>query len=89
MHEQKFDNEISAIAKEIEAYLLNHPTAADTAIGVTQWWLTRQSYGQSFDKVTKALDLLVGQGKLTAQTNSEGRVIYSYKGSEGSGKSKY
>lgn len=89
MPEQKFDNEISAIAKDIEAYLLNHPAAADTAMGVTQWWLTRQRYEQSFDKVTKAQDLLVGRGKLTKQTNSEGGVIYSYKDSKGSGKSKY
>jgi hypothetical protein len=89
VHEKKLDNEISVIAKDIEAYLLNHPTAADTTMGVTQWWLARQRYEQSFDKVTKALDLLVGRGKLTAQTNSEGKVIYSYKDSEGSGKYKY
>lgn len=89
MPEQKFDNEISAIAKDIEAYLLNHPTAADTTMGVTQWWLTRHRYEQSFDKVTKALDLLVGRGKLTKQTNSEGGVIYFYKDSNGSGKSKH
>lgn len=89
MPEQKFDNEISAIAKDIKAYLLNHLTAADTTMGVTQWWLTRQRYQQSFDKVTKAQDLLVGRGKLTKQTNSEGRVIYSYKDSKSSGKSKH
>lgn len=58
-------------------------------MGVTRWWLTRQRYEQSFDKVTKALDLLVGRGKLTKQTNSEGGVIYSYKDNKGSGKSKH
>ncbi len=79
MPEQKFDNEISAIAKDIEAYFLNHPTAADTTMGVTQWWLTRQRYEQSFEKVTKALDLLVERGKLIIYTNSENEVIYSYK----------
>ena len=84
MLEQKYDNEISAIARDIEAYLLNHPTAADTTVGVTQWWLTRQRYEQSFDKVSKAIDLLVECGKLTMQINSEGEVIYSYKDSKGS-----
>ena len=63
------NNNILAIAKDIEAYLLNHPTAADTLVGVTQWWLTRQRYEQSFEKVTMALDLLVERRRLNAQIN--------------------
>lgn len=81
MHEQTSDD-ILVIAKDIEAYFLNHPTATDTVVGITQWWLTRQRYEQSFDKVNKALDLLVGRRKLTEQTNLKGEVIYSYNDSK-------
>ena len=88
MSEQILDNEISTIVKDIEAYLLNHPAAADTTMGITQWWLTHQRYEQSFDKVARALDLMEGCGKLTTKTNSEGEVIYFYKDCEGLGKSK-
>jgi Fe2+ or Zn2+ uptake regulation protein len=63
--------------EEILTYLRNHSGAADTFEGIIEWWLPRQRYEQSKEKIQKALDTLVAQGLVKKVYLSDGTTIYS------------
>lgn len=46
----------------IERYLEEHPDAADTAEGISQWWLSEPGPTLSVSDVQRALDALVARG---------------------------
>ena len=36
-------NDIDSVEFEIMAYLVKHPMASDSLVGITQWWLQQQA----------------------------------------------
>ena len=73
------------IAKEIEEYLNDHPKAADTLEGITEWWLLRKGFetsAVSIVMVHQALEYLVSTSIVEIRTNLSGKKVYSSKKTE-------
>lgn len=73
MHE---DDPILKIANEIKRYLEMHPDAADSVNGITNWWLLRQRLTEHSLNVSKALALLVHQGYVCQEKQSDGEDLF-------------
>lgn len=58
---------VSAVATEIMMHLASHPTAADTAKGIRQWWLMATRKRATAAVVDVALARLVAQGHLAVR----------------------
>jgi hypothetical protein len=56
------------LAKEILAYFLRNPQCADDLHGITRWRLLDQMIHHALQDTRAALDLLVNQGYLTADS---------------------
>jgi len=69
---------IVVIADMIERYVSEHPRAADTARGISHWWVEGHS-GSPAD-VQQALDHLVEAGRLSRIMLADGTVIYARAG---------
>lgn len=72
----QLDTDILQIAEEIQRYLQRHPDAADSVSGIARWWLARQRYQDTLDKVSMALEFLVRQSLVTRADQIDGRTIY-------------
>lgn len=70
------DEEITGIARRIDRYLQAHPNAADSAEGILRWWLARQRFDESVQKVEQALALLLREGAIEKKVLIDGRVLY-------------
>ena len=71
---------IIVIADMIERYVTEHPRAADTAKGISGWWLERRGYAGSPADVQEALDHLVELGRLRRIVLADGTVLYARAG---------
>lgn len=69
-----------ALIDAILAYLSHHPQAADSADGVTRWWLARNGAGPSRLEVEQALATMVQRGLLRRVELPDGTVLYSCDG---------
>jgi hypothetical protein len=67
---------MSAIARDILAYLVEHPHAQDTLEGIVQWWLLEQEIARRTLEVKATLDQLVEQGLVVARRGADERVRY-------------
>ena len=76
------DPHLRCITKEIENYLSEHPKAADTLEGITEWWLLRLRYRVSSIMVQQALEYLVSTSVVEINTNLNGNKVYSSKKAE-------
>ncbi len=72
-----FPNE-ARIAREILAYLLDHPDAQDTLEGVAEWWLLEQKIKDRIPLVKEALEELVEKG-LVVERKAEDTSMTQYK----------
>ncbi len=72
---------LQALIDAILAYLSQHPQAADSADGVTRWWLARNASAPSRLEVEQALALMVQRGLLRRVELPDGTVLYSCDGS--------
>jgi hypothetical protein len=72
----KLDERVMAIAQEIESYLAEYPNAADTAVGVHNWWRPSSSIRGSPAEVQQALDHLVERGSVVRTVRGDGTVTY-------------
>jgi hypothetical protein len=70
-------DKLGTLSKVILRYLDTHADAADTAEGISQWWVTRQRYEDSKAAVERALAELVEQNLVKRSTLADGTVIYS------------
>ena len=59
MIQPKAHTRLSAVAREILAYLEQNPNACDTLVGITRWWLMKQRIEATTIAVQQALDELV------------------------------
>lgn len=69
--------DISVIAQEIIRYLEGHMNAADSVDGIAKWWLSRQRYEETLERVQQALDMLVSKGVLKRSITASGNTVYS------------
>jgi hypothetical protein len=71
------ENSSTALSRAILEYLAAHPEAADTAVGIRQWWLPGSFLGFSDGDVRRTLDGLVSKGKMQGVHRADGTVVYS------------
>ncbi|HUG24190.1 hypothetical protein [Piscinibacter sp.] len=64
------------LINDILEYLVSHPQAADSADGVSRWWLARNARAPSQADVERALATLVERGLLRRVELPDGTVIY-------------
>ena len=64
------------ITQEILAYLSANPQAADSADGITQWWLSPPTNQCDPSEVLNVLNTLVAKGRIKQVTLREGQVLY-------------
>jgi hypothetical protein len=64
------------IAKEILAYLVDHPDAQDTFEGIIQWWLPEQEIKFQIEKVKEALEELVDKQLILECKSGDSRTHY-------------
>ena len=62
------------IAREIPAYLIEHPDAQDTLDGIVQWWLLERKIKYQTDIVRKALAELVAKEFLLECKGRDDRI---------------
>lgn len=65
------------IERSVLAYLRQHPLAADTLRGISNWWLPQQRYEGDDRRIGHALDRLVAQGVLHRDELPDGEVLYA------------
>ena len=65
-----------SIADAIERYLLRHPAAADSEVGIAEWWLLEQGIRAPLEDVRAALELLESQGVMEHVTLHDGRCLW-------------
>jgi hypothetical protein len=65
------------VERAVQAYLAQHPDAADTLDGIVNWWLPRQRYETERRRIEKALDHLVERGQLRCDRLPGGAVLYA------------
>ena len=65
-----------SIADAIERYLQRHPAAADSEVGIAEWWLIEQGVRASVDDVREALKLLESRGVMETVTLQGGRCLW-------------
>jgi hypothetical protein len=67
---------VQAIAQVVLEYLQAHPQAADTAEGISAWWLGTSRRGTRVGAVVDALEALVARGAVTRETTPAGEAVY-------------
>jgi hypothetical protein len=68
--------DIERARARIDVYLVAHPLAADTVIGVARWWIG-PPYDLSLETVEAVLDLLVEEGRIVRMINPDGGVVFA------------
>lgn len=71
------EDRLVEIEQEILRYLLDRPSAADSADGIGRWWITRQRFDESMKLVEKALDRMTAKGELDRSIGKTGVAVYS------------
>lgn len=66
-----------ALAEAIVRYLAEHPEAADTLVGIRQWWLGREFPDVPDSDVSAVLADLVRFGRISRTRLADGTEIYS------------
>ena len=56
--------QLAVVTEAIEAYWRRNPGAADSALGITQWWLAPAGIETSVAQVTLALQGLLERGRI-------------------------
>jgi hypothetical protein len=65
-----------AVAQVVLEHLRAHPQAADTAEGISAWWLGTSCRGPRVAAVVEALEALVARGAVTRETTPAGATVY-------------
>ncbi len=60
----------------IERYVAEHPTAADNAQGVAQWWLPEMGVDLPIELVHRALESMCHSGALERNVLPDGGAVY-------------
>lgn len=71
----KLTGRVRRVAREILAYLVRHPEAKDSLVGIGQWWLDEPDRWSDVE-VHRAVEALVKDGLLCTWESSPGSVIF-------------
>ena len=71
------DESVSEIAERIERYLTKRPDAADTAEGISTWWLSSPLGTDAMPAVIAALLQLEARGVVVRMEREGGATIFS------------
>lgn len=71
------DDDVKAVATEIEQYLRDRKHVADTIDGITDWWLLRQRLKEEKQKVKKAVLYLCEKGVIKKRMLLDGSILYT------------
>ncbi len=66
----------SVLCTGILQYLQDHPEAADSLEGITDWWLPPEKFSVTTKAVQEALDLLVSQHRIARIDLADGRTLF-------------
>lgn len=64
------------IARDILAYLVEHPEAQDTLDGITRWWLLEQKIKYKTEMIQEALEELENSGLICLRKIENSRTGY-------------
>jgi hypothetical protein len=64
---------LSELARDLLAYLAEHPAARDTLEGLVEWWLLERRLKIAIIEVEEAVEDLVVQGWLARSRTADGR----------------
>lgn len=64
------------IAREVLAYLAEHPESQDTLEGIVEWWLLEREIRHQTALVREALAELVARGLVVERRRSDARARY-------------
>ena len=64
------------IADAIQCYLASHPAAADSELGITEWWLPEVGVEGAVTEVREALDMLEREGVVEACLLDDGLCLW-------------
>ena len=67
---------MEGLSFRILEYLVDHPRAADTAAGISEWWLGNRVESMNPAEVEAVLERLVQQGHLQKILKADGQYIY-------------
>lgn len=67
---------IQGLVRQIESYLGEHPEAADTAEGISRWWMKHAASSVERTLVEAALEELVQRGVLVRSALPGGDHVY-------------
>ncbi|HEY0502488.1 MAG TPA: hypothetical protein VGD42_03245 [Lysobacter sp.] len=67
---------IERAVSAIEAYLAQHPAAADSEQGVAQWWLPAVGVDVPVEHVHRALEILWQRGVIERTALPDGGTVY-------------
>lgn len=65
------------LCETLRRYLHAHPDAADTLIGIRQWWLPESQRGVSIESIRLALADLIATGEVRCDALPDGTELYS------------
>jgi hypothetical protein len=69
------------VRNALRSYLRERPEAADTPVGIRQWWLPERMRGISMQQLRLALADLVADGEIRRTILPDGTELYSRTGS--------
>lgn len=64
------------VREAVRRYLDEHPGAADSLVGIRQWWLPVALRGSSIGEVRCALDDLIASGDVGCQRLPDGTELF-------------
>jgi hypothetical protein len=64
------------VAETIRRYLASHPSAADSEVGIAEWWLAELGGEGAVTDVREALDLLEREGVVEVCLLDDGRCVW-------------
>lgn len=79
MLEDESDSAVLLLEQKIMDYFAVHPSAADTADGIAEWWLGSQGVYCSKSDAEVALESLVAKGFVVKTISNSGEPIYTNK----------
>ena len=68
---------VQNVARDIAEHFFKNAEAADTAEGITDWWIARQKRSNALPVIRKALNLLVEEGLVNKRTWEPGHLLDS------------
>jgi hypothetical protein len=67
---------VGSSARAVLEYLIQHPDAADTAVGISEWWMMEWQIERTLREVRKALVELVASQLVVERRGKDGQTHY-------------